>query len=528
MVFIYSLVLATVLSIRAACMVAVRFKQNGLHVHGQNIPITNLGQHNDEVRVKQNAMEVQNDSQQLIEYRPTHDDMALRNTILKAFDGFNKLKVLIPSPIKAKVEEFKQYITPPLKKKCNTDVGSKDAAKCLCFNPSPDPSSLSPIDEREVNHYSFDNVTSNDIYLLSTKLHDDDSISLLVNNAGTMWQYNDMKSGKGVSMVIGGETHMETAFKASTHMGNVSSIISHTDMCSKSSLGESSQIATLPSMITDGNTCGHVDVNNNFPIEMASSMITENDMGFTIKLRKQAHMGESTSTNRDNGRYKIMHFNEGDTFGGVAPPQGSIIEDTRRPHNSIKVRENTRPHDGMICGENMAHGIDDSAGLEAMQLVGNDGRAVTKDEPHVTVTQPTTDLDSQIDAVLCEVRDKQTALTSAVDQIFLAVVAKLQQHHHEQGQGMARTNDEMERHLKEMRDSFASFLAQQHAHMSHLQERKVNLNARCSETMRSGIHNSTEPVTCAFAASKSTEVRWVGSPPKWTRLRGTWTSFKSL
>ena len=90
----------------------------------------------------------------------------------------------------------------------------------------------------------------------------------------------------------------------------------------------------------------------------------------------------------------------------------------------------------------------------------------------MTVTQLTSDLDTQIDAVLCEVTEKQTALTSAVDEKFSAVVAKLQQQHHEQAQGLARTNDKMERHLNEMRDSFASSLAQQHAHISHLQEKQ--------------------------------------------------------
>ena len=73
----------------------------------------------------------------------------------------------------------------------------------------------------------------------------------------------------------------------------------------------------------------------------------------------------------------------------------------------------------------------------------------------MTVTQLTSDLDAQINAVLCEVTEKQTALTSAVDETFSAVVAKLQQQHHEQAQGLARTDDKMERHLTEMRDSFA-------------------------------------------------------------------------
>ena len=68
--------------------------------------------------------------------------------------------------------------------------------------------------------------------------------------------------------------------------------------------------------------------------------------------------------------------------------------------------------------------------------------------------------------------EKQTALTSAVDETFSAVVAKIQQQHHEQAQGLARTNDNMERYLNEMRDSFASSLAQQHAHILHLQEKQ--------------------------------------------------------
>ena len=73
----------------------------------------------------------------------------------------------------------------------------------LRFNPSPDPSSLSSNDDCEVNNYSFDNVTSNDVALSSTKLHNKDSISLLVNNEGTMWQYNDMNNEEGDSMVMG-------------------------------------------------------------------------------------------------------------------------------------------------------------------------------------------------------------------------------------------------------------------------------------------------------------------------------------
>ena len=143
-----------------------------------------------------------------------------------------------------------------------------------------------------------------------------------------------------------------------------------------------------------------------------------------------------------------------------------------RPPDVISVRDNTGPHDGMICDENMAHGIDHSADREAVSLVEDDGRAVKEEELQMTVTQLTSDSDTQIHAVLCEVSEKQTALTSAVDEKFSAVVAKLQQQPHEQAQGLARTNDKMERHLNEMRDSFASSLAQQHAHISHLQEKK--------------------------------------------------------
>ena len=162
-------------------------------------------------------------------------------------------------------------------------------------------------------------------------------------------------------------------------------------------------------------------------------MITDDNMGLTIEVNKQSYMGEWSSTLRDNERYtKMVHFNEGDTFGGVAPPQGSIVEHTMRPDDCIKVRDNMGPHDGMICGENMAHGIDNSAVGGAMTLVENDGRAVTKDELHMTFTQLTSDLDTQIDAVLCEVTEKQTALTSAVDEKFSAGVAKLQQQHHGQ------------------------------------------------------------------------------------------------
>ena len=307
--------------------------------------------------------------------------MALRNTNLKAFDGFNKLKVRISSAIKAKVEEFEKYITPPQEKQSNTDVGPKDVSKCLRFNPSPDLSSLSSNDDREVNNYSFDNATFNDIALSSTKLHDDDSISLLVNNEGTMWQYNDMKNEEGDSMVISGETHMEAAFYAPAHMGKKSSIITHNDMCSKSSVEESSQIAILSSIIKDGDTCGHMDVNNVFQIETASSMITDDDMGLTIEVNKQSYMEELSSTLRDIERYtKMVHFNEGDTFGGVAPPQESIIEHTMRPHDGVNVRDNTGTRDGMICDENGAHGIDQSADLGAVSLVENDGRAVTEDE----------------------------------------------------------------------------------------------------------------------------------------------------
>ena len=109
-----------------------------------------------------------------------------RQVNLKAFDGFNKLKVRILSAIKAKVEEFEKYITPPQEKKSNTAMGSKDVSKCLRFNPSPDPSSLFSNDDREVNNYSFDNVTSNDHALSSTKLHDDKSISFTANDEGTM------------------------------------------------------------------------------------------------------------------------------------------------------------------------------------------------------------------------------------------------------------------------------------------------------------------------------------------------------
>ena len=215
---------------------------HGLHVHGQNLPIINLGQNNDEVHFKPNAMEVQNDSHQLIGYQPTHDDMALRNTNLKALDGFNKLKVRISRAMKAKVEEFKKYITPPQEKKSNTDVGPKYVSKCLRFNPRTDPSSLSSNDDREVNIYPFDNATSNDIALLSTKLHNHYSIKLLVSIEGTMWQYNVMKNEEGDSMVTGGETHMEAAFYAPGDMGNTSSIITHNDMCSESSVDESSQM----------------------------------------------------------------------------------------------------------------------------------------------------------------------------------------------------------------------------------------------------------------------------------------------
>ena len=331
-------------------------------------------------------------------------------------------------------------------------MGPKGVSKCLRLNPSPDPSSLSSNDDREVNNYSFDNATSNDIALSSTKLHDDVSISLLVNNEGTMWQYNDMKNEEGDSMVIGGKTHMEAAFYAPAHIGNTSSIITHNDMCSKSSVEESSQTATSSSIIKDGDRCGHMDVNNIFQIETASSMITDDDMGLTFGVNKQSYMGVLSSTLRDNERYtKMVHFNEGDTFGGVAPPQKSIIEHTMGPHDGINVRDNTGPHDGMICDENMAHGVDHSADLEAVSLVENDSRALTENELQMT--------------------EKQTALTSAVDERFPAVVAKLQQQQHEQAQGLARTNDRMERHLNEMRDSFIASLAQQHAHISHLQEK---------------------------------------------------------
>ena len=214
------------------------------------------------------------------------------------------------SAIKAKDKEFEKYIPTTQEKKCNKNVGPKDVSKCLRFNPSPDPSSLSSNDDREVNDYSFDNATSNDIALSSTKLHDDNSISLLVSNEGTRWQYNDMKNEEGESMVIGGETLMEAAFSSPAHMGDTSSIITHNDMCSESSVEESSQIATSSSIIKDGATCGHMDVNNIFQIETASSMITDNDMGLIIEVNKQSYMGESSSTLRDNERYtKIIHFN---------------------------------------------------------------------------------------------------------------------------------------------------------------------------------------------------------------------------
>ena len=116
-----------------------------------------------------------------------------------------------------------------------------------------------------MNNYSFDNVTSNDVALSSTKLHNDDSISLPVTNEAKMWQYHDSKSGEGDSMVICGETHMEALFFAPAHMGNTSSIITHNDMFFKSSVGESSQIANLWPMIKEGDTCGQMDVNNIFP-----------------------------------------------------------------------------------------------------------------------------------------------------------------------------------------------------------------------------------------------------------------------
>ena len=58
-----------------------------------------------------------------------------------------------------------------------------------------------------------------------------------------------------------------------------------------------------------------------------------------------------------------------------------------RPHDGINARYNTGPHDGMICDENMAHGIHHSAGLEAMPLVENEGRALTEDKLHMTITQ---------------------------------------------------------------------------------------------------------------------------------------------
>ena len=82
-----------------------------------------------------------------------------------------------------------------------------------------------------------------------------------------MWQYNDMKSEDGDSMFIGGETHMEAAFYAPSHVGNTSSIITHNDMCSQSSVGESSQIATSSSIIKDGDTRGQMDVKNKLQIE---------------------------------------------------------------------------------------------------------------------------------------------------------------------------------------------------------------------------------------------------------------------
>ena len=94
----------------------------------------------------------------------------------------------------------------------------------------------------------------------------------------------------------------------------------------------------------------------------------------------------------------------------------------------------------------------------------------------MAITQITSDLNTQIDAVLCEVTEKQTTLTSAPDETFSAVVAKLQQQHHEQAQGLAFRNDKMERHLNDIRILFASSLAQQHTHMSQLQEKQGQLN----------------------------------------------------
>ena len=79
--------------------------------------------------------------------------MAFRNTRLKAFDWFNKLKVRIPSAIKAKADEFEKHMTPPQKKTPNTDVVCKDVSKCLRFSLTPDPSSLSSIDARAVRFW---------------------------------------------------------------------------------------------------------------------------------------------------------------------------------------------------------------------------------------------------------------------------------------------------------------------------------------------------------------------------------------